>query len=192
MKGRESGMPEEDLWESFFRPDEILTKLGLKPCVRRVVDFGCGYGTFCLAAARMIQGSVMGFDIDAEMIERCRQRADAGRIRNAMFARRDFIVDGTGLPDHSADFAMLFNILHVEDPAIPLAEARRILAPGGRVAVIHWNHDATTPRGPTMAIRPLPDDCRKWMCAQGFLVDVDLIDLPPWHYGLRGIVPSVS
>lgn len=29
MKARESGMPEESLWITFFNPDEVLSKLGL-------------------------------------------------------------------------------------------------------------------------------------------------------------------
>jgi hypothetical protein len=32
-----------------------------------------------------------------------------------------------------------------------------ILAGGGHVAVIHWNYDPQTPRGPPMAIRPRPE-----------------------------------
>jgi SAM-dependent methyltransferase len=188
MKTRESGMPDEEMWESFFRPDEILLRFGLESSARRVVDFGCGYGTFCLAAARMIDGSVLGIDIEAEMVERCRQRAlDAG-LRNASFVRRDFIGEGSGEADASADFVMLFNILHAERPFVLLDEARRILAPGGCLAVIHWNHDPATPRGPAMNIRPRPEDCRRWMEECGFFVDAASIDLPPWHYGLRGLL----
>jgi len=190
MKTRESGMPDEEMWESFFRPDEILLGLGLESSARRVVDFGCGYGTFCLAAARMIEGSVVGIDIEPEMIERCRQRAlDAG-LQNTSFVHRDFITEGSGEADASADFVMLFNILHAERPSALLDEARRILVPGGRLAVIHWNHDAATPRGPAMNIRPRPEDCRHWMEAGGFVVDTATFDLPPWHYGLRGNAPS--
>ena len=56
---------------------------------------------------------------------------------------------GAGLPGESVDYAMLFNILHAEDPQVLLCEARRILRPAGRVAVMHWNHDPNTPRGPS-------------------------------------------
>ena len=50
MKTRESGMPEESLWATFFTPEEVLHKLGL-PTAGDVVDFGCGYGTFTIPAA---------------------------------------------------------------------------------------------------------------------------------------------
>lgn len=48
MKTRESGMPGEALWESFFDPPTVLARLGLTPEARGVVEFGCGYGTFTL------------------------------------------------------------------------------------------------------------------------------------------------
>ncbi len=41
MKIRESGMPEENLWATFFKPEAVLHKLGL-PSSGDVVDFGCG------------------------------------------------------------------------------------------------------------------------------------------------------
>ena len=81
---------------------------------------------------------------------------------------------------------MLFNILHAEQPLLLLHEAWRILKPGGRVAVIHWNYDPTTPRGPSMDIRPHPEDCLHWTEEAGFVVEEGVIDLPPYHYGLIG------
>ena len=51
MKVRDSGMPDEDMWAGFFEPAKVLTTLGLDRDVRDLVEFGCGYGTFTLAAA---------------------------------------------------------------------------------------------------------------------------------------------
>jgi hypothetical protein len=51
MKTRESGMPDEQRWESFFDPHLVLNKLGLDPNCRAAVDLGCGYGTFAIPAA---------------------------------------------------------------------------------------------------------------------------------------------
>lgn len=61
---------------------------------------------------------------------------------------RDFISDVSGLCDSSIDFVLLFNILHLEKPAQLLKEAYRILKKGGKVGIIYWNYDPTTPRGP--------------------------------------------
>jgi ubiquinone/menaquinone biosynthesis C-methylase UbiE len=186
MKTRESGMPDEEMWRSFFDPEAILNALSLDAGVRDAVDFGCGYGTFALPAARRIRGTLHGFDIEAEMIEECERRGREAGIDNVRFYLRDFVRNGTGLPADSVDYAMLFNILHAEQPLLLLREAWRILKPGGRVAVIHWNYDPTTPRGPSMDIRPRPSDCHRWVEQAGFVVEGGLIDLPPYHYGLIG------
>ena len=53
MKARESGMPEESVWAGFFAPEAVLRKLGLTSSCGDVVDFGCGYGTFTIPAARL-------------------------------------------------------------------------------------------------------------------------------------------
>ena len=80
---------------------------------------------------------------------------------------------------------MLFNILHAESPEHLLEEACRVLVPGGRLGIIHWNYDSRTPRGPSMEIRPRPEECRDWAIKAGFrLLDPGIINLPPYHYGM--------
>lgn len=186
MKTRESGMPDDAVWRTFFDAASILTALKLDERVGDAADFGCGYGTFALPAARRIGGTIHGFDIDAAMIAECERRARESGIENVRLYTRDFVHDGAGLADGSVDYVMLFNILHAEEPLVLLREARRILRPGGRVAVIHWNYDETTPRGPSMEIRPRPDDCQGWVEEAGFSMEGDIIDLPPYHYGFTG------
>lgn len=186
MKTRESGMPDEVMWQTFFDPESILDALKLDHDVHDVVDFGCGYGTFALPAARRIQGTLYGFDVEPDLIEECARRAAAQGLHNVKFLQRDFVADGTGLAADSVDYAMLFNILHAEQPLALLREAWRILCPGGRVAVIHWNYDSATPRGPSMEIRPRPENCKRWIEEVGFVTERGIIDLPPYHYGLIG------
>lgn len=186
MKTRESGMPDKGMWRSFFDPEAILTALGLDNVVRDAVDFGCGYGTFAIPAARRVKGTLYGLDIEAEMVAECKRLAAAEGLHNAQFEQRDFVKDGSGLPDDSAEYAMLFNILHAEERLILLREAWRILKPGGRLAVMHWNYDSSTPRGPSMDIRPQPEDCLNWMKQVDFVIEGDIINLPPYHYGLIG------
>ena len=125
MKTRESGMPDESMWESFFDPPTVLAKLGLTDECRDVVDFGCGYGTFTIPAARIAQGIVHAFDIEAEMVAATAARAKAAGLTNVQVWQRDFVADGTGLTDASFDYVMLFNILHAEDPLTLLREALR-------------------------------------------------------------------
>lgn len=188
MKTRESGMPDESQWASFFTPDQTLTKLGLTGRCRDAVDFGCGYGTFTIPAAQVVTGRVFALDIEPDMIAATARKAREAGLSNVVTRCRDFVTDGTGLPDGSVDYVMLFNILHAEEPVVLLREAHRVLSPGGLLGVMHWNHDASTPRGPSMAIRPKPQQCRVWAERAGFgALDSRPIDLPPYHYGLRFI-----
>jgi SAM-dependent methyltransferase len=191
MKTRESGMPAEEMWEGFFRPEETLTKLQLTPDCVDVVDLGCGYGTFTIPAAQIIRGTVHAIDVESEMIAATRAKAQAANLKNVVVQLRDFIVGGTGLPDRAVEYVMLFNILHAEEPLVLLGEAWRVLIPGGKLAIMHWNYDPSTPRGPSMDIRPRPEQCRTWAEVFGFkLMPPGLIELPPFHYGVVFERPS--
>jgi SAM-dependent methyltransferase len=180
MKTRESGMPPEEMWRSFFDPDTTLRKLGLSADCQCVIDFGCGYGTFSIAAARMVRGDVHALDIDPEMIETTRVRASG--LPNLKPQLRDFVVEGCGLAPGAADYVMLFNILHAAEADKLLAGARRVLKTGGKLGVMHWNYDPRTPRGPSMDIRLRPQQCLDLVASAGFYVE-ELVDLPPYHYG---------
>jgi SAM-dependent methyltransferase len=184
MKVRESGMPEPDAWDAYFKPDLILRKLGLTSACHDVVEFGCGYGTFTIPAARLVAGTVYALDIDAPMIAITRSRAEECGLRNIEFIVRDFIGDGTGLPTGSMDYAMVFNILHYEEPVSLLREVYRNLKDGGIIGIAHWIYDPETPRGPPMSIRPHPEQCMRWTEKAGFSRSSDIIALPPYHYGL--------
>jgi ubiquinone/menaquinone biosynthesis C-methylase UbiE len=192
MKVRDSGMPDEAMWAGFFDARQILTQLAFTATNADVVDFGCGYGTFTVAAARLTSGTVYALDIDAAMIEATAAKAASFGLDNVTTIERDFVTQGTGLPSASADYAMLFNILHAEHPVELLREALRVLRPGGKVAVIHWIHDAATPRGPALSIRPRPEQCRTWAQQAGFECVMPTVALPPHHYGLLGRKPQAA
>lgn len=189
MKIRDSGMPEETQWATYFDAPAALRALAFPGGAARVADLGCGYGTFTLVAAAMTRGVVHGFDIEPEMIALVRARAAARGLGNVQLHERDFVGAGTGLADAAVDYVMLFNILHAQRPDRLLREVWRVLAPGGAAAVMHWVHDAATPRGPALAIRPRPAQCAEWLRAAGFDVGAE-VALPPWHYGLVGRRPQ--
>ncbi|MDD2599551.1 MAG: class I SAM-dependent methyltransferase [Kiritimatiellae bacterium] len=184
MKVRESGMPEAAMWQTFFNTEAILDAMELTGSVQDAVEFGCGYGTFAIPAAKRIRGTLHCFDIDPDMIEVSRCLAEQEDVRNVRLCLRDFVTHGTDLEQTSVDYVMLFNILHAEEPMRLLREADRILAPGGHLAVIHWNCDPTTPRGPPMEMRPSPERCRQWIEETGFTIEKAPVDLPPYHYGI--------
>jgi len=191
VKIRESGMPPEPVWEGFFKPWEILCRLGLTSGCGAVVDFGCGYGTFTLAAAQICRGIVYAIDIDPEMVAATRRKAEALGLGNVRVYLRDFLADGTGLPPQSVEYAMLFNILHAEEPGRLLDEAFRVLRPGGLLAIVHWNYDPATPRGPPLAIRPRPEQCCQWAYQAGFVLRPPaIVPLPPYHWGAVMVRPA--
>jgi ubiquinone/menaquinone biosynthesis C-methylase UbiE len=185
VKIYDSGMPEEKVWDSFFDQPSILSKLQLTSECEDVIEFGCGYGTFTIPAAGIIKGNVFAIDIEQEMLDSTQEAASKLHITNIKYILRDFVNDGTGLPENSVDYAMVFNILHYEQPIKLLEEAFRVLRNGGTVGIIHWNYDPETPRGPGMSIRPKPAQCKQWAEEAGFEMAGDgLIDLPPYHYGM--------
>ena len=49
--------------------------------------------------------------------------------------------------------------------------------------------DPATPRGPSMGIRPRPEQCREWTRQAGFELIQPHVDLPPYHYGIAGRKP---
>lgn len=187
MKGRESGMPDETYWASFFDADCIITALQCAPNHNEtIVEFGCGYGTFTLPVASRTSSNVYSFDIEAQMVARVKERAKIAGCKNIQVEQRDFLHNGTGLSDASIDHAMIYNLLHIEESLQLLHEANRILKPDGALSIIHWNPDPDTPRGPPMEMRPTPEDCRVLAVEAGFeLIDQpDLTGCCEHHYGL--------
>ena len=168
MKTRESGMPAENYWDTFFDPPRILKTLGLDRAEGAVVDIGAGYGTFTLAAARCTNREVFAIDIEQPLLDALAAKARAEGLSNVRPVLRDVMLDGTGLPDGGADIVLLFNLLHCEQPLELLREARRTLQPGGRVGIMHWRSDIPTPRGPDLSIRPSPEQCAAWLHEAGY------------------------
>jgi len=182
-KGRESGMPEVEVWQGFFDPAHILDRLD---CERpgNVVEFGCGYGVFTVEAAKRSSGTVYALDIDPEMLEATTEATQKAGVGNVQPMERDFVIYGTGLSSQSFDYAMVFNLLHIDEPVALLREVLRVLMPGGKLGIIHWNVDPTTPRGPSMAIRPTPEQCRRWAEEAGFCFVREDPGIATWHWGL--------
>jgi ubiquinone/menaquinone biosynthesis C-methylase UbiE len=185
MKVEDSGMPDVQFWESFFDPPSILSKLQLTPNIEDVIEFGCGYGTFTIPAARKIKGTLYAIDIEQAMLDLTSSFAQGEKLLNVKCILRDFMSIGTGLADNIVDYALVFNILHTNKPVQLLKEAFRVLKVNGIVGIVHWNYDSTTPRGPAMNIRPKPEECREWAVQAGFTPgNEEIIDLPPYHYGM--------
>jgi SAM-dependent methyltransferase len=177
MKIRDSGMPDEAYWETLFDVPLIIDRLGIAGC-GDVAELGCGYGTFTVPIAKVISGTLYTFDVEPAMLARTRARAASLPVRTE---HRDVMAHGFGV---QADAVLLFNILHGAQPVDLLRHAAEALKPGGLVYAIHWRY-GETPRGPSLDIRPKPKDIVEWARMAGLPPLGDVIDLPPWHYGLR-------
>lgn len=105
---------------------------------RRVLDIGCGVGTFAPALRRLAgdEAILVGGDLTPEMLRAAGHSADARLQRVRMDAAR--------LPfrDRSFDLAVCTFVLHhVREQHRALAETFRVLRPGGRLGVSLWARD---------------------------------------------------
>lgn len=186
MKYRESGMPSEQLWDTFFSPVEILDKLEVDKNIRNLIDMGCGYGTFLLPAAQLINGTAIGIDIDNEMIEISKKKVKENKVNNV-----ELFCGDVSSPDmireidpykKEIDYITLFNILHCEEPIDLLKKTYDLLTDNGKLGVMHWNNEET-PRGPSLKIRPKPEMIIDWASKVGFNLKKK-VELPPFHFSL--------
>lgn len=184
---RESGMPDVDYWESLFDAAAFLETLRFDSRLNDVAEFGCGYGTFALALARRIRGTVYAIDCDPTMLEITTRRAAEQGLQHIVSVERDLLSQGTGLPDRHLDGVLIAHLLHGEEEEnlALLGEAHRILCPSGRLGVIHWRRDVETPRGPPLEMRPSQEECASWLNHSGFERNaLEIHPLGPHHWGI--------
>ena len=185
MKGRESGMPGESYWETFFNPACMVEKLDCEAAGGEGGGVGGGGGTVTLPGAARLPGRGGALDIEPGKIAGPAQKANEAGLTNVFASVRDFVAHGSGTPDGQAAYAMLFNILHIENPIGLLREAKRVVAPGRKVGIIHWRTDVETPRGPSLPIRPTAEQCRQWGEEAGLeFVRTESLCCCSWHWGL--------
>lgn len=104
--------------------------LGLTPGIR-VVDLGCGTGAGTAALARLAGagGAVLGIDRHPALLAVARRHGGPPQLR---FKLADAC--STGEPAASRDVCWIDRVLaHCADPCLVIAEAARLLRPGGRL-----------------------------------------------------------
>jgi ArsR family transcriptional regulator len=99
-----------------------------------VADLGCGEGYLTLEAAAWAR-RVTAIDRSAAVLAKARALARKRRIANVTWKRGD--IERVPLADASVDVALLSQALHhAADPARAVAEAARVVRPGGQVLVL--------------------------------------------------------
>jgi demethylmenaquinone methyltransferase/2-methoxy-6-polyprenyl-1,4-benzoquinol methylase len=103
----------------------------------RVLDAACGTGDLAVADAKAGAGKVTGLDFSEEMLVRARRKAP-----ELEWVRGDLLA----LPFADATFdaaTVGFGVRNVADLELALRELRRVLRPGGGLAIL----EITQPRG---------------------------------------------
>ena len=160
---------ESNLINGYYTRPAILGLAG-NVAGRRILDVGCGAGPL-LEALRARGAAVTGAEPSAKMLELARRRLGEGA---------DLHQAGLGdgpLPfsDGAFDDVIACLVLHyLEDWKAPLAEIRRVLAPGGRL-IVAVNHPSSTRSSipaaitsrPTSTSRNTPSAARASCCPTG-------------------------
>jgi ubiquinone/menaquinone biosynthesis C-methylase UbiE len=126
----------------------LIAQAALQPD-DRVLEVGCGTGTLLMALAKSCPGiQVTGLDPDPRALARAQRKADAANVQLRL--DRGF---ADSLPYSSASFDRVFSCLmfhHLADSderRRMLGEARRVLAPGGRLELMDISPPRSTHSG---------------------------------------------
>jgi SAM-dependent methyltransferase len=119
-------------------PDAFFQRLVREGLLRpgvRAVDLGTGTGTVARGLARH-GGTVQALDVSASMLDAARRLATEAGLRI------DFLqapAERTGLPSGAFDLVVAGQCWHWFDRPAAAREAARLLAPGGRLVIAHFD-----------------------------------------------------
>lgn len=115
-------------------PQTLVSRVVVRPDVS-VLEIGAGSGYYTTEVARhAVRGQVVVFDIQVEMLERCRQKCRSAGLANVAYV----VGDAATLPFADAGFDMVYMVTvfgEVDDQDACLRGVRRILRPGGILSI---------------------------------------------------------
>ena len=173
------------LSNQIFDLRSIVGQFGLEPGMR-IADLGSGSGYFTVEIAKSIgeSGSVTAVDILDTALETVRSRAIEAGVKNIQVVRANLEVLGsTFLADDSQDFVLLANVLFQNDQKLGIfSEAKRILRPGGRLAVIDWEKGVGG-FGPPDEYRTPKESILTLASQESFSYEKDIM-VDAYHFGM--------
>jgi SAM-dependent methyltransferase len=182
-------MPTAGWWEALWPdPASLLRTVGIKPGME-VIDLCSGDGWFTLQIAKIAK-HVVAIDIDMNLLEVARNRLAEGGVTNCDFVAGDAYKLSELWPSR-VNFVFMANAFHgVPDKPRLASSIRDALKPSGRFAIVNWHarpREETVilgePRGPRTNLRMPPDETIRATEIDG-LKFTELIDVPPYHYGI--------
>jgi ubiquinone/menaquinone biosynthesis C-methylase UbiE len=125
----------------FAHPRRNIGALGIQGGMK-VADFGAGGGAYTLLIAERLGGSghVYAIDVQRDLLRRTANEAEKRGFKNVEIIWADLETPrASKLADHSIDLVLISNLLfQIPDKLPVLGEARRIVKPGGQIALIDW------------------------------------------------------
>jgi SAM-dependent methyltransferase len=161
--------------------DELTEQLRL-PRDGLLLDLACGRGGYGIEVARRAGARLVGVDISAVALA---QAGSTGprRLPAGRFEFRVGSLTATGLPTGVADGLMCVDAVQFgEPPLAALAESRRLLTSGGRLALTCW--EAVDPADERVPPRIRAVNLRRDLPRAGF-VDVEVAEKPEWRAAER-------
>jgi SAM-dependent methyltransferase len=144
-----------------------------------LVDAACGRGGYGIEIARRTGARLLGVDFSAVALEQAR-RTGARRLPASRPQFQVGSLTATGLADGVADALMCVDAVQfAEPPLAALAEFRRVLAPGARLALTCWE---AVGEGAPLRIRTV--SLGRDLPAAGF-TEVQVDDKPGWREAER-------
>lgn len=168
------------LREEEEKPSVLLPELRLKPG-QTVCDLGCGNGYHVLMMAPLVTpgGTVIGVDIQQEMLDDLEKRAGISGVENVQTVRGE--VHDPKLEPESCDLILLVDVYHEFSHPVPmLAAMRTALKPDGVVALVEFRGE--DPEVPIKTEHKMTKaQIKKEWEANGFSLDREFDGLPWQH-----------